>query len=582
MGANDGSDRPAGSADANQAEAATRTDTGTVAYNANPEVRNRGQIAEMTLPTGWVEDPPVQFSGGVGMKSRRVIHPPEAPRVRLVFFYRGLPMSQKAGKRFFDVLQGPPHDLTEQEWDSLAVLLRDREDPSEFMRFAARTEDWNGRRVLVVEGRYLEIQEDNFEIFIDAVGDGRTVQEVIYQAPTDVYNKYWRIAEGSLKTIRWKQPAEDEHPSDVEAMAGEALAAKPLATQLEEITRRINVGNTQLSAERAAQLSRDLADIEKLPLERRSKILESLDKLAMDTRLAPEERAELTVSLLHQIACPASIKQGLKDTCLVANIEKTLAMRHPEQYAEMVVQLAATGEYIACDGKTTLKAQRDADGTLMAYSDGTKTRSRVSELMQTAIMQLGMPDGERYESYLPGHRPLPQGLTPSEDLGERCVGGDGAVRKWQGLHGDAPKTILNKLLTDQSYESRAIRSHLDLKAAWIDNGGEPPLTLILQIDLSPSAKRNPAEASRITHALNITRLELGSDGRPAKIYYENTAGGPDHSYPNGTPVPADEFVQSLKTSAQSIERYTAAREAVHSESPELITALVRTYHPTSD
>jgi hypothetical protein len=580
MGPNDGSERPAGSADAKHADGVARTDTGTAVYDANPEVRNRGQIAEMTLPRGWVEALPVQFAGGVGMKSRRVIHPPEAPRVRLVFFYRGLPMSQKAGKSFFDVLQGPPHDLTEQEWDSLAVLLRDREDPSEFMRFAARTADWNGRRVLVVEGRYLEIQEDNFEIFIDAVGDGRTVQEVIYQAPTDVYNKYLRIAESSLKSIRWKQPGEDEQSSDVGEVSSGATAATPPTTQAEPITRRISVGSWPLSPEKEAQLSRDLADIEKLPLEGRSKILESLGKLAEDTGLAPEERAELAVSLLHQIACPGSIKQGYKDTCLVANIEKSLAMQHPEQYAEMVVQLATTGEYSTPDGKTTLKAQRSADGRLMGYSDAAKTRSRASELMQTAVMQLGMPEGERYESYLPGHRPLPEGVSPAEDLGERWIRKDGAVCKWQGLLRGAQETILNKLVPDDCYQSRPIRTPDDLGTAWKDNGGRPPLQVTMAIDASGSTAAQPPEAWARMHAVNITHVEPHPDGQPAKIYYENTAGGPDHSYPNGTPVPVDEFVKSVQTSAQSITRYTLGKATGYSESAELMTALVRTYNPT--
>jgi len=212
MGPNDGSDnsRQPGSADSNSLEGVTATGAGTVVFNANPEVRDRGQIAEMALPQGWVEAPPVQFSGGVGMKSRRVIHPPEAPRVRLCFFYRGLPMNQAASRQFFNVLQMPAHNLSESEFNSLGVLLRDRDDPAEFTLFTARTEDWNGRRVLVVEGRYHDLQEDCLGIFIDAAGDGRLVQEVFYQAPKDLYKEYGRAAEDALRSIRWRSESNEE------------------------------------------------------------------------------------------------------------------------------------------------------------------------------------------------------------------------------------------------------------------------------------------------------------------------------------------------------------------------------------
>src|SRR5262249_34497183 len=137
---NDGSEnlQPSASAGASQVESVTAAED----LIASPEVRNRGQIAEMTLPERWGGAPPGQFSGGIGMKSRRVIHPPEAPRVRLCFFYRGLPMSEDAGKHFFNVLQGPPHSVEGEEWDSLSVLLRDRGDPEEFALSSAYTVDW--------------------------------------------------------------------------------------------------------------------------------------------------------------------------------------------------------------------------------------------------------------------------------------------------------------------------------------------------------------------------------------------------------------------------------------------------------
>lgn len=172
--------------------------------NPNPEMRNHGQIAEMTLPTGWEEAPPYRFTGGIGTRSFRNIHPPEAPNAILGFYYRGLPINEEAGKSFHDILQRPPHVLTQEEFKSLSEVLRDKAQAEDFISYVARTEDWNGKRVLVVEGRYAEIQEDTIELFVDARRDGRVIQEIYFQAPKDVYLKYAKAARGAMKSIQWR------------------------------------------------------------------------------------------------------------------------------------------------------------------------------------------------------------------------------------------------------------------------------------------------------------------------------------------------------------------------------------------
>jgi len=56
---------------------------------------------------------------------------------------------------------------------------------------------------------------------------------------------------------------------------------------------------------------------------------------------------------------------------------------------------------------------------------------------------------------------------------------------------------------------------------------------------------NPDVLSAPTHAVSIDHIDKGP---PAKVYYENTADthGKDHSYPNGTPVPMDEFMKAMQ------------------------------------
>lgn len=169
-----------------------------------PLFQNHGQIMEMALPYGWVEGAPYQFRGGIGTRSFREVHPIDAPQAMLTFFYRGLPVSQECGDVFRAMLANPPHTLTEKEIRSLGDALRDKINPDDFLIYYAKTEDYNGKVVLCIEGRYKEVQEDVFEIFVDASGDGRAIQEIYFQAPKDSFAKYAKAAKESIRSIVWK------------------------------------------------------------------------------------------------------------------------------------------------------------------------------------------------------------------------------------------------------------------------------------------------------------------------------------------------------------------------------------------
>jgi len=357
-----------------------------------------------------------------------------------------------------------------------------------------------------------------------------------------------------------------------------------LSPESENVMKHLKDSKVPMSPEKEAQMRKDLADIDKLPPEQRKKVLESIDKIATtDTKLTkPEDRAELAASLAHQIAHPESIKQGQKETCVAGNIEKTMATTHPDQYADMVAQLATKGEYTTPPGRdgktTTIKAQLDADGTLADKSDPTGVRSATSELMQTAIINLTMNDGERYMSVPPtvkgpngtdipnpALQPTPKSLElkPSEEEGERVVrkvfdpeatrlgvkDGTEIKEPFSGLSPDAKERILGKLCPADGYEGRLIHNTDDLGKAWKDNGGKPPLNVGVRMD-APFLEKGSQAAG--THALTITHIDFGPDGKPTKVYYDNPAGGPDHSYPNGKPVPADEFVKAMQSKGRSV------------------------------
>lgn len=360
--------------------------------------------------------------------------------------------------------------------------------------------------------------------------------------------------------------------------AADKASEKPDSTDksLDPQIKKVKDAGVALSPEEEKELSANLAEINKLPEEERKRIQESIDKIANasateGTKLDARQKAELITSLARQIAHPETIKQGAKDTCVSANIEKTLAMTHPGQYADMLAKLASTGEYTTPDGKTTVKAQREPDGKLSGASDSTKQRTAASEVMQTAITNMGMPEGETYKSYMPGKEPIPEGLKKDDDSGERVLGADGKEKRFEGLSRSAKEDILNKLMPGDNYQARKIQSAEDLAQAWKDNGGKAPLHVTVRINAEHTGMGSAKDGAAGTHAVVITHMEFGPDGKPTQIYYENTADSADHSYPNGKPVAADEFVKSMQQ-----ERSHQYRDGSIDRWPEPMTATVRT------
>jgi len=332
---------------------------------------------------------------------------------------------------------------------------------------------------------------------------------------------------------------------------------------------KIKDAKLPMSPEKEAQLKKDMAEIDKLPEEQRKKVYESLDKIATadtkdSTKLTPEKRAELVADVAHQIAHPEDIKQGQKDTCVAANVEKTIAMNHPDRYAQMAADLATKGEYTTPDGKTTMKAQREADGSLSEKSDPSGKRSAASEVLQTAITNVGMPADEgEYRSYKP---------KDDKDSGEKVKHADGKETPFEGLPRTAKEDILGKLCPEDGYKARKIQSPDDLGQAWKDNGEKPPLNVTVRINADHTGMGESKEGSAGTHAVSITHMDFGPDGKPTAVYYENTADGTDHSYPNGKPVPIDDFVKSMQGERSNTYK-TDGKTDVWSEP---MTATVRT------
>lgn len=167
-----------------------------------PQVENLGQIRWMGLPETWVEGESQSGIAGSGTFSE--FHPEENPDTTVCFFYRGRPIKATSAESFTKLLCQKPHFLSARELDSVADVIRDKADAEAFSVLFAKTAFWNGKCVLIVEGRYKKYNEDTFAIFVDASGTGWFVQEIYFQSPRSDYVRYRKEAKDALATIEWK------------------------------------------------------------------------------------------------------------------------------------------------------------------------------------------------------------------------------------------------------------------------------------------------------------------------------------------------------------------------------------------
>src|SRR5262249_49551811 len=146
--------------------------------------------------------------------------------------------------------------------------------------------------------------------------------------------------------------------------------------------------------------------------------------------------------------------------------------------------------------------------------------------------------------------------SPAQDSGNRWLKDDGSVAGALGLKPGAEERILNKLAPDYRYESRPIETPEDLGKAWVDNGGNSPLQLSVRIEAPVAIPIGKPGAD--THSVNITHIDFDAAGYPAKVYFENPAGGSDHGYPEGTPLPAELLLRCMQNISEATEYKHAA------------------------
>lgn len=166
------------------------------------QILNHGQIANMKLPDGWLEMTPQEQVTGDSLLRR--FEPSDQDDVMLCLYFRGGPMSSQASQRFHELISQSPHQLSATELQGSTELLQHRGDPKHFTVKSASTGDLNGKRVLVIEGTFIPDHVSTLAMFVDADGSGKFAQEVFYQSPDNLYEKYKNTAKASMHSIVWK------------------------------------------------------------------------------------------------------------------------------------------------------------------------------------------------------------------------------------------------------------------------------------------------------------------------------------------------------------------------------------------
>ncbi len=167
------------------------------------KIQNQGQIKSMELPASWqlLDD----YDPHAAQPSYLRYGPGNLANVELYLYFPGRALPGAVQQSIKNILGGPERQLSATEIDSISILLRDASLPGAFSFLNVRSQNWKGKKVLLVEGRWNEIQQDRFWLIVPSNSECETHQEIWFQAPSDVYPAQLRNARQALETICWSE-----------------------------------------------------------------------------------------------------------------------------------------------------------------------------------------------------------------------------------------------------------------------------------------------------------------------------------------------------------------------------------------
>jgi hypothetical protein len=123
--------------------------------------------------------------------------------VEVCLYYRGRPLAGSGQTALQSAINGAAGPLDAKAVELLGEVLRDASLPEAFDFWNVSTKDWNGRRVLIVEGRWNQLKVARFWLFVPADRDCSNVQEIWFQAPAEIYASQIKLGIEILSAIEW-------------------------------------------------------------------------------------------------------------------------------------------------------------------------------------------------------------------------------------------------------------------------------------------------------------------------------------------------------------------------------------------
>lgn len=165
------------------------------------EIANYGQIKRLVLPDEWQESDTTS-SGSHGLDLREFLLSSHKD-VRLCIYYRGFPLSTESGEAFRRILQPPPHFLTMEEMTNLDELLEDSSNLELFSPASAQTLDVGGKRVFILEGRWIQLGWNTYALYAACDDSGTVVQQIYFLSPVTDYTGLLPNVRLFLDSIEW-------------------------------------------------------------------------------------------------------------------------------------------------------------------------------------------------------------------------------------------------------------------------------------------------------------------------------------------------------------------------------------------
>ena len=165
------------------------------------DVKNDGEIQHMVLPVGWTEKFRHDESQWVSSR-RRTFHPEKNEQVKIMIYDRARPISGRSVAAV-QVATATAGKLNKAQIDALSEVLGAASLMDAFAFVDVRCEEWNGRNVLMIEGRWNELQENVFWMIVQRKERPSHVQEILFQAPREEYALNLKDARAALKSIVW-------------------------------------------------------------------------------------------------------------------------------------------------------------------------------------------------------------------------------------------------------------------------------------------------------------------------------------------------------------------------------------------